>query len=183
MAKDTVPENAQEVETELPGADNALVVAGPTSLSSVEGFGAYDNEVLARIQSDIDATLKAIAVTEFKGATPFLGVNLALLDAFPFDMTEPSKEKIGETITVPKIMYTVADDDGVVSNVMQNLNSSRQRFITLYAGIKAGNAAARANKTLTITNVVFREMGKGQFGNKAIILTMTQDSQTLWGNA
>ena len=175
----------QEIEQEQEQDENqetGLVKAGISNLQNVAGFDGFDNDLLAELSGEISDTLKALSVTDFKGAKGFLGKNVALLDAFPFTMTEKDKQNVGQTLDVEKIMYVIADEHGEVHNVMQNLNAGRQRFITLYAKIKAANAVARSNRKLTLTNMTFTEVGQPQFGNKPIILGFTKDTQQVWSD-
>ena len=163
--------------------EQAMATVSTDSLSaSGGGFENTNNEVLAGIAAEIADTLKQISVTEFKGAKTFLDQPLTLLDAFPFVMTEESQQEKGVMINVNKVMYSVADESGEVHNVMQNLNASRERFIKLYAQVKAANIVARSNKQLSLTNVVFREVGNARFGNKPIILSFTADSREAWSD-
>lgn len=187
MAKDTG--TIQDAATDQIDAENteaqeqALAVVGSTAMAAgFEGMG-FENEILAGLQSQIEETLKQISVTEFTGARVLLNQNVTLLDAFPFVMTEESRQVKGETVEVNKVMFTVANADGEILNVMQNDNPGRRRFITLYAKIKAANAASGQNKQLSLTNVSFVEMGKEKFGNKPIILSFTPDTQQVWGDA
>jgi len=173
--------DAEAIQGEVVGNESLAVAS--SDLSSFDGFDGFDSELLAELSADIEDTLKQISVTDFKGAKAFLDQPLTLLDAFPFDMPEESSQTKGEMITVPKIMYSVVDGAGEVHNVMQNLNSSRQRFITLYAKVKTANKLSKQNKTLTLTNVIFTEVGAPKRGNRAIVLKITPDTKILTGDA
>lgn len=177
----------QELERESNGEpETALAILAPAEIAAQMppvGFDDFDAGVLADLDAEIDKTLKQISVTEFKGARAFIGQDLTLLDAFPFQMQEDDKQRVGQKITVEKVMLVVADVDGVVHNVMQNANPSRERYIQLYQRIKARNVATGQNVTFSLTHVTFQEVGRAIAGNKPIILAFTHQTQRLWGRA
>lgn len=179
MSKETA---AAEVATD-DTAITALVPTSPTALKTADGYGAFSDAEAAAIANNIDSLLKAMSVTEFKGAKGFLNVPLNLLDAFPFQMQEDSQQYPGQKVTVDKVMLEVADlATGEVHFVMQNANPSRERYISLYAEVQRLNATTGNNKRLTLTNVEFMEVGNLNKGNRPIVLQFTPDTQRIWSN-
>lgn len=182
--KETAIANANANESESEDVANvALTPVTSTQLMEAGGFEGIANDLVASIASDINETLKQLSVTEFKGGRALLDKGpLTLLDAFPFTMTEQDKQNAGQTVDVRKVILTVADQHGEITNVMQNASASRERFITLYAQVRAANAKAGTKKQLSLTNVHFAEVGQAKFGNKAVVLQFTPETRSIWSN-
>lgn len=184
MSNKTTEVIEKDQDTDQDQESTALTVPSSQALAGVDdGFEiGLQNVALVEALGHIDDLLKQASVTEFTGARILLNKRVSLLDSFPFEMLEESKETPGTQIRVPKVMLVVSDEAGLIHHVMQNANPSRERYIAVYEAAKAANVAAGTHKALRLTNMEFREVGSPKFGNKPIILGFTPETQQIWSD-
>jgi hypothetical protein len=128
-------------------------------------------EFLAELSAEIQADLEMLSIDQLTSATLLLGRPLALLDAFvmQFSFKDTREGDDGQ-----RVVLKVADVNGIVYHVVQSPIGSRLTVVNIF------NNCRRAQRRLTLTNMIFKEVGVGKFNNKPIILSMTSDTRQLW---
>lgn len=165
-------QEATETQTEAEVMETALAVSESRAVSQPQAE-LFDASLLSELNADIDAGIKAASVDQFTSPTSLIGVNLNLIDAFPYEMTVNGESEM-------RVMF-VLDREGEVIYVPQNPNSSRDRFVDIYNKVRQANSVSGENRQLTITNVVFNQLEKGgRSGNKPIMLQFTKDTDKIW---
>lgn len=129
-------------------------------------------EYLTTLAAEIQVDLKALTVDKFTPPRELLDKKLNLHDVFIMQVAgfaEPEKNDEGF-----RVISEVTDEDGISYSVAQNAIGSRMTMVNLYNNVR------KAQQKLVLTNVYFKELGTGKFGNKPIILTLSKETQQVW---
>lgn len=153
----------------------ALVREGDNEIATTDDSQgvALSNEFLAEISAEIQADLKALTIEQVTSPKKeLLNKRLTLHDVFLMvfaGFAEPANNDDGT-----RAVFEVSDENGIVYYVAQSPTGSRLTYVGIWNNVR------KAQRKLTLTNVEFHEVGRPKFGNQAVILQPTKDTQQVW---